>query len=247
MAQRALELIEAQRQAVDPFGRRDESRTAWLAAGMRNAQAWWEVQPEYLKQAAPHRKTAFDRWICEQTDCRGGGRTAALYGPALRQALSPETGTGYTFRDLEGIAVTSRTTLDTGALVEALRLADPTVDRLLVSDLQTIRLRERISADYVVSIEMTFDLFVDFFDVDPIKDGQYFWHVHSITRPLDEWLAMDAEGFSAEVAAAAHSVACRVLQELEPYGGAAPDPGCVPGAQQPGEPGAATESIHARE
>ena len=246
-ARRALELIESQRQAVDPFGRRDEPPIAWLAAGIRSARAWWEVQPEYLKQAAPHRKTAFDRWICEQTDCRGSGRTAGLYGSALREALPVETAPGYVFRDLEGIAVTSRTTLETAALVEALRLADPAVDRLLVSDLQTIRLRERISADYLVSIEMTFDVFVDYFDVDPVKDGQYFWHAHSVTRPLDEWLAMDAEGFAAEVAAAARSVACRVQQELEPYGGAAPDPRCVPGAQQPGEPGTATESIHAKE
>ena len=247
LARRALELIESQRQAVDPFGRRDGPRAVWLAAGVRNAHAWWAVQPEYLKQAAPHRKTAFDRWICEQTDCRGGGRTAGLYGPALRQALSVETAHGYTLRDLDGIAVTSRTTLDTGALVEALRLADPAVDSLLVSDLQTIRLRERISADYRVSIEMTFDLFVDYFDVDPVKDGHYFWQAHRVTRPLDEWLAMDAEGFAAEVAGAARSVACRIQQELEPHGGAAPDPRCEPRVQRAGEPGTATESIHAKE
>jgi len=247
LSRRALEMIESQRQAVDPFGRRDAPRTAWLAAGLRNAHAWWEVQPEYLKQAAPHRKTAFDRWICEQTDCRGGGRTAELYGPALREALPDDTAPGYAFRDLEGIAVTTRTTLDTGALIATLEQADPAVDRLLVSDLQTIRLRERISADYVVSIEMTFDLFVDYFDVDPVKDGQYFWLSHSITRPLDDWLAMDAAGFAAEIAAAARAVACRIRHELEPHGGALPDPRCMPGAQQPGEPGAGTESIHARE
>lgn len=230
-ARRALELIEAQRLAVDPFGRRDGPRAAWLAAGMRNAHAWWAVQPAYLKQAAPHRKTAFDRWICEQTDCRGSGRTADLYGPALRQALPVDAASGYGFRDLDGIAVTRRATLDTGALVEALRLADPAVDRLLVSDLQAIRLREKISAEYRVSIEMTFDVFVDFFDVDPVKDGQFFWLAHSITRPLDEWLAMDAEAFAAEVAAAAHAVACRIQQELEPHGGA----GChttVPGTNR---------------
>jgi hypothetical protein len=246
-ARRALELIEAQRPAVDPFGRRDGPRTAWLAAGMRNAHAWWEVQPGYLKQAAPHSKTAFDRWVCAQTDCRGRGRTADLYGPALRQALPVETAQGYAFRDLEGIAVTRRATLDTGALVEALSLADPAVDRLLVSDLQTIRLRERVSADYRVSIEMTFDLFVDYFDVNPVKDGHYFWHSQSITKPLDEWLAMDAEGFVAEVAAVARSVACRIQQELEPHGGAVPDRMCLPQEQQSGEPGTATESIHAKE
>lgn len=246
LAHHALELIEAQRLAVDPFGRRDGPRTAWLAAGMRNAHAWWEAQPGYLKQAAPDRKAAFDRWICEQTDCRGSGRTADLYGPALRQALPADTTSGYAFRDLEGIAVTRHTTLETGALVEALRLADPAVDSLLVSDLQTIRLRERISADYRVSIEMTFDLFVDYFDVDPVKDGQYFWQAHSITRPLDEWLAMDADGFAAEVAAAARSVACRIQQELEMHGGAAPDSRCVPRAQQPGEPGTVSESVHSK-
>lgn len=247
LAHRALELIEAQRRVVDPFGRRDGPHTAWLAAGLRNAHAWWELQPEYLKQAAPHRKTAFDRWICEQTDCRGGGRTAGLYGPALRQALTVDTAPGYAFRDLEGIAVTVRTTLDTGALVETLRLADPAVDRLLVSDLQTIRLRERISPDYQVRIEMTFDVFVDYFDVDPVKDGQYFWLSHSVTRPLDEWLGMDAAGFAAEVAAAAHAVACRIQLELEPHGGALPDPGCVPQAQRPGEPRTVMQSVHATE
>ncbi|HUG99652.1 MAG TPA: hypothetical protein VMQ83_10805 [Gammaproteobacteria bacterium] len=246
LARSALEMIEAQRMAVDPFGRRNGPSTAWLAAGIRNAQAWWEVQPEYLKQAAPDRKAAFDRWICEQTDCRGSGRTADLYGPALRRALPVDTAHGYAFRDLEGIAVTRHTSLDTGALVEALRLADPAVDRLLVSDLQTIRLRERISADYRVSIDMTFDLFVDYFDVDPVKDGQYFWLAHSITRPLDEWLAMDADDFAAEVAAAARSVACRIQQELEPHGGAAPDSRCVPRAQQSGDPGTITQSVHSK-
>lgn len=226
LSRRALELIEAQRPAVDPFGRRNGPRVVWLAAGIRNAQPWWEAQPAYLERADPQRRRAFDRWICEQTDCRGSGRTASLYGPALRALLLVDAAHGYTFRDLEGVAVTSRTTLDTGALVEALRLADPAIDSLLVSDLKTIRLRESVSADYRISVEMTFDVFVDYFDVDPVKDGRYFWHTTSITRSLDEWLAMDAEGFAAEIAATAQLVACRIQQELEPHGGAAPANGC---------------------
>ena len=233
LSRRSLELIETQRAAVDPFGRRNGPRTAWLAAGIRNARAWWAVEPGYLKKAAPDRKTGFDRWICEQTDCRGSGRTAGLYGSPLREALPVDTAHGSAFRDLEGIAVTARTTLGTGALVAALRVADPAIDSLLVSDLQTIRLRERISADYDVSVEMTFEVFVDYFDVDPVKDGRYFWYAHSITRPLDEWLAMDAEGFAAEISAAARSVACRIQHDLEPHGGAAPAPDCMPQEQAP--------------
>lgn len=219
---RAVDIIEAQRPQLDPFGRSDGARPVWLAAGMRNARGVWAPAPEHLNAQAPADKQAFDRWLCERTDCRGVGRTAQLYGGALRQALSAGADGDYRFRTLEGVTVNRRTELDTSSMARALRAADPAVDSLLVSDLYGISLREAVGADGEVSIVLTFRAFVDFFDIRPLKDGDYFWAEHLVARPLQDWLAMDDAAFASMLREVAHDVACQVLTRLAEHGGAIP-------------------------
>jgi len=214
LAQRVADLIEANRATVDPFGRRDGPRKAWLAAGVRNAMTYWAVEPAYLEQRAPEQREALERWFCERTDCKGSGRTGALYGPALVRQLPADSAAGYTFLELPGVEVNHRTELAVGALVKRLKTVDPGIDSLLVSDLQGIAMAEKISADYQVSVEVTFRAFVDYFDLAPIKDGDYFFESHVVTRPLDEWLSLDQAGFDAEVNAVAQRVAARIRQDL---------------------------------
>jgi len=226
LAQRAAEIIVAQRPAVDPFGRRDGLRKAWLAAGLRNAVAYWAVAPAYLQENAREQRVAIDQWFCARMNCKGGGNTAALYGPALRQRLPGEPADDYVFLELPGVQVNHRTELAVGALVKTLKSADPEIDRLLVSGLQSIAMVEKISADYRVSIEVTFRAFVDYFDLHPIKDGHYFFESHVVTRPLEDWLAMDQAGFDAEVDALAGRVAARIRKDIaqtrDPFPGDSP-------------------------
>lgn len=227
LARQVLAVIEKQRAAVDPFGRRNGPRPVWLSSGSRHATYWWRPQPEYMKRTEPELKAALDRWFCAQTDCKGSGRTLPLYYAGLRGSLPAESGRGYSFRDLDGLKLNRRTELDTGALAKALHLADPAVDSLLVSGLTGIRLSEKVSADYRISVEVSFDTFVDYFDIDPLKDGRYFWNTYTVTKTAEEWLLLDAAGFAAEVELAARSVACRIQQELSAHGGAQADSACA--------------------
>lgn len=226
VAQRAAEIIAAQRPLVDPFGRRDGARKSWLAAGLRNAVAYWAVAPAYLEKNARDQRAAIDAWFCARMNCKSGGNTAALFGPALRQKLPDESPDEYMFLELPGVEVNHRTELAVGALVKTLKSVDPEIDRLLVSGLQSVAMVEKISADYRVSIEVTFRAFVDYFDLDPIKDGHYFFESHVVTRPLDEWLAMDQAGFDAEVTALAGRVAARIRKDIgltrDPFPGDSP-------------------------
>lgn len=214
LARRVVEVVEAHRPNVDPFGRRDGPRRVWLAAGMRNARVYWAAEPAYLEKHAAKQRAALERWFCERTDCKGGGSTAAIYGAALTRQLPGDSAAGYTFLELPGVKVNHRTELDVGKLVKRLKTADPAIDSLLVSDLQGIAMAEKISADYQISVEVTFRAFVDYFDLEPIKDGDYFFESHVVTRPLEEWLSMDQAGFDADVNAAAQRVAARIRQDL---------------------------------
>ncbi len=221
-AKRAVEIIGAARARVDPFGRSDQDRRVWLSSGMRNARAWWQEQPAFLIRTAPERKQALEQRFCEHTDCRGGGRSAAVFGSALRDALADESLGGYRFRQLDGVTVNRRTELDTGALITALRAADGSVRRLLVSDLTAIELRERISADYRMSVAATFRSFVDYYDLNPPKDGAYFIETLVVEKTLDEWLALSREQFDALLGEAARHTAARVRAELAAAADSAP-------------------------
>ena len=229
LAHRIVEIIEAHRPVVDPFGRRDGPRRIWLAAGLRNAMAYWEAEPAYLEKHAPGQIAAIEAWFCERMNCKGGGNTAALYGPALRRLLPAESAAGYAFLELPGVKVNHRTELAVGALEKTLKLADPDIDSLLVSGLQGVAMREKISADYRISVEVTFRAFVDYFDLEPIKDGAWFLETHVVTRPLEEWLSLDQAGFDAAVEATAQQVASRIRRDLASHCGDSPDGSCLDG------------------
>jgi hypothetical protein len=217
LAIKALEIIEAGRARVDPFGRIGGPQPVWLAAGIRNSRYWWDQTPAYLERHDPERKRAFDDWLCGQLDCRGRGRSAAVHGEGMREVLTASHLDGYQFRILPGVALNYRAELDIERLVTVLAEEDPDVDALLVSDLTAILVRERVSAGYEVSVELTIRTFVDYFDLEPLKDGHYFWHEYRETRPLDEWLTTD---LTDTLKVAARETACRVLTELQSSGGA---------------------------
>jgi hypothetical protein len=215
-ASEALDIIEAGRYRVDPFGRTNGPYDVWLATGIRNTRVWWRERPAYLEARTPERKRALDDWFCERVNCKGSGRTAPVYGRALTTLLVKDIPGLYVFRPLEGVALNRRTELETGTLARVLSTRDPGVRRLLVSDAVAITLRERVSADYRISVEMSVRSFVDYFDLDPLKDGRYFWHEYQTVRTLEEWLAMNDAEFAEELATAARQTGCRVLAELAP-------------------------------
>ena len=214
MAAQFAHLVEAHREGVDPFGRRDDGREAWLAAGLRNARSFWGVDPVYLESTDPAGRKAVEDWFCLRTGCKAGGSTAAIYGSAMQHVLARDPVAGYVFHELPGIEVNFRSELSTRALAKALESADEGIHRLLVSDLDRIELAEKISPDYVVSIEAKFRAYVDYFDLRPLKDGKYFYAYHTVTLPLDQWLSLDDAAFRAAVSALAQEVARLVGADL---------------------------------
>lgn len=215
MVTQAVEIIESGRATVDPFGRIDGPRPVWLAAGIRNSRFWWQEEPAYLKANNPDAKRQLDEKLCTLLACRARGNSATAYGEGWRELLIDSPTGGYGFLALPGVVLNHRAELNTGVLAGLLRTEDPTVHSLLVSDVTAVTVRERVSADYEVSVELTVRSFVDYFDLDPLKDGHYFWHEYTTTRPLNEWLAMDSSDFSNVLKTAAHQTGCKVLVELK--------------------------------
>jgi hypothetical protein len=212
---KAIEIIEAGRAQVDPFGRVSGPRNVWLAAGIRSSRFWWGVAPSYVQANAPQTKKSLDEHFCAHMDCRGKGASAGLYGDALRKALNrAPANTAYRFAELPGVVLNHRAELNTRALANALADYDATIDSLLVSDVTAVTLRERISADYEVSIEVTVKSFVDYFALHPLQDGRYFWSYHTETRPAAEWLAFDADAFAALFVRAANKTGCTIFTDL---------------------------------
>lgn len=210
----AADLINQQRPGVDAFGHLQAGREVWISLGSRNAPYWWSMTPEYLLHTAPAEKKALDRKFCELLDCNGSGRSGGLYAAALETELAEGARTEYRFRNLHGVMVNRRTELDTRSLSLALGRVDPAIDSLLVSDLRSVVLQERVSADYRVSIEVTFRAFVDYFNIHPLIDGMYFWKSWSVTRPIEEWLEMSQAEFLQEIAGIARQVALQIQADL---------------------------------
>jgi len=211
----AIEIIGSGRKHVDPFGRSEGPQAVWVAAGVRNSRFWWSEEPAYLQANKLEAKRQLDELFCAHLDCRGSGSSAAAYGEGWRELLIDSPTEGYQFRALPGVVLNQRAELNTRVLAKLLRSEDPSVNTLLVSDVTAVTLRERVSADYEVSVELTVRSFVDYFDLDPLRDGHYFWHEYKTTRSLNEWLATDTIGFTNVLKTAAQQAGCKVLADLK--------------------------------
>ncbi|MEZ5560008.1 MAG: hypothetical protein R3E86_15865 [Pseudomonadales bacterium] len=212
---RAVAIIAAQRPRLDPFGRIDGPGPVWLAAGAHcYGHAFWTETPEYLRARAPESKKMLDARLREHSDRSGRRRSATVFGDALRSELVGESSSGYEFRPAPGDTAGRCMPSGRGTSTRAYLAADRAVKRLLVSDLETITLREQISALGQLSVVVTVKVSVGYFDLDPPRDGRRFYHELRFVRPIEAWLELDDAGFMALLQAAARQAAGRVRQDL---------------------------------
>ena len=216
LADRLAGLIETQRRAVDPFGRIDEARAAWLATGLARAPSLWAREPLFLENRDPARRKALEKCFADASPA-----VAAQFGEALWGALRSRGGS-YPFEPLPDLAITRRGWLDPGSVKKALAGRTPARDRLLVSDLTRFTLAEQIDPPGDIRIAVTFTYYLDYYNLAPPQNGAAHWHERVVVAPLEDWLAGGAARILAEVAHTGAEAAAQLQRELTPPPAPAP-------------------------
>lgn len=190
LAERAHAIIADGHRRLDPFGRLDGSRTAWLSAGFRRPAVYWTERAEMLRSEGSKQPETLRRKLEELSSA-----TLTGYREGLAGALARDLG-DWRFEPLPGLELNQKSELSARSLQRVLEDADPTVHRLLVSDVTALTLREQPLPDGAYTIVATFHLFVDYYDLHPAKDGRYFLEAYSVARPAEEWLQLEADDFA---------------------------------------------------
>ncbi len=202
-AEKAARLINAHYRDVDPYGRRNGPRQVWLAAGLARAPASWAHEPTALRKDYPDEIEALQAIFTRASD-----GILQQYPDLLSAAVTaaeevkpvPER---YRYTNLPELKLNYRYHLDLGSLKKALADRSPALDSMLVSDISRIELAELGGAGLDASIEATFTFYLDFYDLDPPKNGAAHWHEYRASHKLSDWIALDGALLQAEINAAA--------------------------------------------
>ncbi len=211
-AAQVAELINSLRQNIDPFGRTEGPRRVWLGSGLARAIPRWQRDPRYLEERQPNAKSEFEKWMWEQSKS-----LPEIFQQALVEelaALKPESNS-YEFEPVEGLRVSYRGWLDPKSVVEVMAEHESPPNSLLVSDIDGLVFDERIRPpDGRIEIEVSFEIYYDFYDLVPPKNGAVHNVVFKAQHSLDAWMNQGDELLRAEVQNAAKTAARRISSLL---------------------------------
>jgi hypothetical protein len=207
-------LVRAGMRRVDPFGRLDGPRPIGVAAGLRSASPGWMEPPIWLDTAA-------DRQLQTDFERRAFAFARDRLRDAYRACLAGElNGTGapggtYQFVPVDDLSLNARAELSIQSVRDSADLAATGVNSLLVSDVYSLQARSVVSASGVHdAVQLSYRVFVDFFDLAPVKDGAYFWHTHTTTHALAALAAPESALLERDVEALCRSVAAEVQRRM---------------------------------
>jgi len=185
MAKRFADIVRAGQAIVDPYGRDDGPRHVWTAIGLRSPRPGWSPEireaDDATRSAARTVETAVfgyakdalraDLRECMMTTLNGIGESRGL--------------PGWSYDALPGVAVKSNTELDVGSVTKAAQSQTGDINSLLVSDVYGLGFTYIPPIDSEpAQVETKMRAYVDFYDLEPLKDGAYFWYTHVNRREL---------------------------------------------------------------
>jgi len=215
-AEQLAALVRAGQAIADPFGRADGPRRVWASAGLRSPRPGWHqdirtADPETRQAARDIGDAVFayskDRLRSDLRDC---------LVPALNRGEAAAS--GWSFDQLQGVGVTRETELDVASVMKSEAVRQGGLNSLLVSDLYGLGYTYiPPTGNEPASVETTMRAYVDFYDLEPLKDGTYFWYTHLTRRPLAELAGDPARAAADDIRQLCHGLASRIAGEISAH------------------------------
>lgn len=221
VAERFASIVRTGLATSDPFGRNEGPRPVAAAIGLRAPRPAWSVElrsadAETRKTARAIEKIAFEYAV---NPLRQQFRECVLESLNREAIPDPATSTDhYSFHDVSGVGVTRDAKLDVASVQQSEDIATLGANSMLVADIYGMGFRYIPPFDgSPAQAETVFRAYVDFYDIDPLIDGAYFWHTYNHARPLSELAENPLAAIREDVASLCESLSSAVRRELRQH------------------------------
>ncbi|MDH3440075.1 MAG: hypothetical protein OEM63_04950 [Gammaproteobacteria bacterium] len=209
-ANRFAEIVRAGIDSVDPFGRRDGPRTVAIASGVRAPRPVWHVDiraegPDVRNLASEVEKTVL-------------AYAKSTLRSDFRQCLAPAVNASspaWHFVPVTNLNVNRETEISVSSILKSAELKQIGTNSLLVSDIYGLGFTYIPPIDNdPARVETIFRAFVDFFDLEPMKDGRYFWFDYSKQRLMTELADDPVDAVRKDIADLCEALSVRIEEEI---------------------------------
>lgn len=213
-ANRLAALVREGHASVDAFGRKDGPRPVATAIGLRSPRPVWRSDISAAPDPATSAARDIERKVLEYAKSVLRQEFSQCLVSALNTRAADKS--AWTFLSIENIGVKDNTELDISSVIKSEQLKTLGSNSMLVSDIYGLGF-VYIPPDEndPARVETTFRAFVDFYDLEPLKDGRYFWFDYSQQRLFEELAADPVTVVRQDTEAMCHALSDRIAEELE--------------------------------
>lgn len=215
-ANRFADIVRAGHSSVDPFGRSDGPRQVAVLAGARAPRPVWHKdlheQGREVRAAAGEVENA----VFGYAKSALRREFSRCLSDALNTASAAAPGSlAWSYVPVTNLSVNREAELDVGSVMKSAELKTLGSNSLLVSDVFGIGFTylPPLGTD-PARVESTFRAFVDFFDLEPVKDGRYFWFDFSRQRTMAELVADPVAAIRRDIEDLCRALSVRIREEI---------------------------------
>lgn len=216
-ANRFADIVRAGRESVDPFGRDDGPRSVAVAFGLRAPRPGWHrdirMESPAIRDLADDIENDVLRYARSslRSDFRQCLTTALNAGSA-----SDGDSSTWSFEPISGLAINQDTEIDIASVLKSEELKRLGTNSMLVSDIYGMGFTYIPSIDSEPPrVETTYRAFVDFYDLEPLKDGRYFWFDFTQQHMMADFSADPAASVRQDIEHLCRTLSARIGTEID--------------------------------
>ncbi len=223
-AARFADMVRAGRESVDPFGRDDGPRSVAVAFGLRAPRPGWHR--DIRQESQDVRDTTDDIENIVLRYAKSSLRSD--FRQCLTAALNAGSASGgemaiWSYEPISGLTINQDTEINIASVLKSEELTQLGTNSMLVSDIYGLGFTYIPSFDSEPPrVETTYRAFVDFYDLEPLKDGRYFWFDFTQQHTMAELAAAPAESVRQDIERLCRALSARIETEIDPQAAQSP-------------------------